>query len=63
MIAEAKAVPFWEYTVEKEPEALDIDKAIASLFKRYEKAKKEGREIQNVETLVKVAAALEIKQA
>ena len=31
--------------------------------KRYEKAKKEGREIQNVETLVKVAAALEIKQA
>ena len=63
MIDEAKAVPFWEYTVEKEPEALDIDKAIASLFKRYEKAKKEGREIQNVETLVKVAAALEIKQA
>ena len=63
MINEAKAVPFWEYTVEKEPEALDIDKAIASLFKRYEKAKKEGREIQNVETLVKVAAALEIKQA
>jgi hypothetical protein len=58
MIAEAEAVPFWEYTVEKEPEALDIDKIIASLFKRVEKAKNDGREVKNVETLVKIAAAL-----
>ena len=61
MIAEAKAVPFWEYTVETEPKSLDIDKVIASLFKRFEKEKKEGREVFNVETLVKIAAALDIK--
>jgi hypothetical protein len=58
MIEEAEAVPFWEYTVEKEPEALDINKIIASLFKRVEKAKNDGREVKNVETLVKIAAAL-----
>lgn len=61
MIDEAKAVPFWEYTVETEPKSLDIDKVIASLFKRFEKEKKEGREVFNVETLVKIAAALDIK--
>jgi hypothetical protein len=58
LIEEAEAVPFWEYTVEKEPEALDINKIIASLFKRVEKAKNDGREVKNVETLVKIAAAL-----
>ena len=63
MIDEAKSVPFWEYTVENEPKALDIDKSIAALFKSFEKAKKEGREIHNVESLVKIAAALDIKQA
>jgi hypothetical protein len=58
MIEEAKAVPFWEYTVEKEPEALDIDKIIASLFKRVEKAENDGREVKNKETLAKIATAL-----
>jgi len=58
MIAEAKAVPFWEYTVEKEPETLDIDKIIASLFKRVEKAENDGRKVKNKETLAKIAAAL-----
>lgn len=54
----AKAVPFWEYTVEKEPGAVDINKIIAGLFARAEKAKDEGREVKGLETLEKIRAAL-----
>jgi hypothetical protein len=39
LIDEAEAVPFWEYTVEKEPGEIDVDKMLAALFKRVEKAK------------------------
>ena len=58
LIDEANAVPFWEYTVEKEPGEIDVDKMLAALFKRVEKAENEGREVKNKETLAKVAAAL-----
>lgn len=58
MIAEANAVPFWEYTVEKEPGEIDVDKLIASLFKRVETAKEQGREVKGEETLAKIAEAL-----
>ena len=58
MIAEAKAVPFWEYTVEKEPGEIDVDKVLANLFKRVETAKEQGREVKGEATLAKIAAAL-----
>jgi len=58
LIDEANAVPFWEYTVEKEPGEIDVDKLLASLFKRVETAKEKGREVKGEETLAKVAAAL-----
>jgi len=58
MIDEAEKVPFWEYTVEKEPGEVDVDKMLAALFKRVEKAENDGREVKNKETLAKVAAAL-----
>jgi hypothetical protein len=58
LIDEANAVPFWEYTVEKEPGEVDVEKMLASLFKRVETAKEQGREVKGEETLAKVAAAL-----
>lgn len=58
LIEEANAVPFWEYTVEKEPGEIDVDKMLASLFKRVETAKEQGREVKGEATLAKIAAAL-----
>jgi hypothetical protein len=58
MIEEAQAVPFWEYTVEKEPGEIDVDKMLANLFKRVETAKEQGREVKGEATLAKIAAAL-----
>ena len=58
LIEEAEKVPFWEYTVEKEPGEIDVDKLIASLFKRVETAKEQGREVKGEETLAKIAEAL-----
>jgi hypothetical protein len=58
LISEAEAVPFWEYTVEKEPGEIDVDKMLANLFKRVETAKEQGREVKGEATLAKVAAAL-----
>jgi hypothetical protein len=58
LIDEANAVPFWEYTIEKEPGEVDVEKMLASLFKRVKTAKEQGREVKGEETLAKVAAAL-----
>ena len=58
LIDEAEKVPFWEYTVEKEPGEIDVDKMLAALFKRVEKAEGEGREVKGKDTLAKVAAAI-----
>lgn len=58
LIDEANAVPFWEYTVEKEPGEIDVDKLLASLFKRVKTAKEQGREVKGEETLAKIADAL-----
>ena len=58
LIDEANAVPFWEYTVEKEPGEVDVEKMLASLFKRVKTAKEQGREVKGEETLAKIAAAL-----
>jgi len=61
MLEEAKEVPFWEYTVEKEPSAIDVNKAIESLIKRVSKAQEEGREVKNVDTLKLVVEAINEK--
>ena len=58
LIDEAEKVPFWEYTVEKEPGEIDVDKMLANLFKRVEKAEVEGREVKGKDTLAKIAALI-----
>lgn len=61
MLEEAKQVPFWDYTVEKEPTAIDVNKVLESLIKRVHKAQEEGREVKNVETLNLVVNAINEK--
>ena len=61
MLEEAKEVPFWEYTVEKEPTAIDVNKVLESLIKRVSKAQDEGREVKNVDTLKIVVEAINEK--
>ena len=58
MLDEAKKVPFWDYTVEKEPTAIDVNKVLESLFNRVSKAQEEGREVLHIETLNIVAKAI-----
>ena len=47
-----------EYTVEKEPTAIDVNKVIESLINRVSKAQEEGREVKNVDTLKLVVEAI-----
>ena len=61
MLEEAKEVPFWEYTVEKEPSAIDVNKVLESLINRVSKAQDEGREVKNVDTLKIVVEAINQK--
>ena len=49
MINEAKAVAFWDYTVENKPEPLNIAAALAAIFKRIE----EGKDVIHAELVTK----------
>lgn len=66
-IDEAILTPFWTYTVEKEPEAFDLQKALESLIKRASSAAVRGEvDEQAVETLKETAlflkAQVEVKE-
>ena len=56
----AKAVPFWEYTVEKEPGPCDFNKMIAAMFANHDKAIETGREMKGLDKFEKIKAALAV---
>jgi len=58
MVTEAKQVNFWDFTVEAEVKALDIEKLLESIVKRNDKATTEGREVKNIELIPAIQAIL-----